>query len=122
MLDMKYAIALLMCIPVAACTTIPTAPVEVAETTVLDERAGIAAEDAYKLVRTLMESAVDLGLVRGQLAAQLITYDTRAFSALEAMRTAYRTGNAQTYEAAAGEVMLQTGLIQSLLRSITNVA
>lgn len=85
---------------VSACTTIPVAPVTVAQTSVLDEQGAIGVELAYKAARLAVETAVGAGLIKGQRAVTVAQLDNRAFAAVTAVRAAYRTGNAVNYAAA----------------------
>lgn len=88
---------------VAGCTTLPTAPSYVAEQTVLDERGAIAVELAYKAARMAVEAATDAGAIRGETAARFAELDNQAYGAVRAARSAYRAGNAASYEAALTE-------------------
>lgn len=90
-----YAAALAF--TVSACTPLPSAPVEVADTTLLDEKAGQGVELAYKAFRTALEVATDAGLLTGANASRAADADKRAYSAVLSVRAAYRTGNASTY-------------------------
>lgn len=100
------AAAVALSLPLAGCAgfgSIPTSPGQVAEGTVLDERAAIAVELAYKASRTALEIAVDAGLLRGERAAQAAALDNRAYSAVQAARAAYRGANAASYYQAVDE-------------------
>ena len=91
---------------------IPTSPVAVANTTVLDEKAGTGFELAYKAFRVAAETAVDAGLVKGPKAAQLATIDNHLYNLIIAERSAYKTANAASYYAAIniGEQTIADGL------------
>lgn len=78
-------------------------PVEVADQTILDERAAIGAELAYRAQNTLLELAVDSGRLKGDLALRAAGFDRQAYAALQAVRSAYRAGNAASYAAALDE-------------------
>lgn len=101
--------AVLACAPaLAGCSTmglpsVPTAPAQVAERTVLDEQVGAGVELAYKAFRTALEVATDAGIIRGARATQVAALDNRAFAAVQAVRAAYRAGNATGYANAAIE-------------------
>ena len=82
---------------VTACETVPVGPGEVADRTILDERAAIAVESAYQAAGTALEIAVDAGLLTGENAATAATLEQRAYTAVLAARAAYDTGNAVTY-------------------------
>lgn len=84
----------------AACTpptSIPPAPSTVADKTTLDEQGMLAVELAYKAARMAVETGVDTGLVHGAAAARFASLDNTAYAALQAVRAAYRTGNATNY-------------------------
>lgn len=87
----------------AAPPSIPTAPAVVANRTVLDEKAGIAVETAYKAWRVAIELATDAGMITGAKATRVAEIDTRAYGATLAVQAAYRAGNAAGYIAAARE-------------------
>jgi len=92
------ALALSACAsPLASVPGIPAAPVVVADQTVLDEQAGAAVELAYKAFRTGLELATDAGKLRGANATKAAALDNRAYVAVQAVRAAYRTGNATSY-------------------------
>lgn len=91
-----------LALPLSACTLpqpLPT-PSTVAETTKLDEQAGITAELGYKLFRVAVETGVKAGAIKGARATQIADIDNRLFAGLEAIRAAYATGNAATYDSA----------------------
>ena len=88
---------------VARLANLPASPAAVANATVLDEQVASGVELAYKAARTLMELAVDTGRLKGARAAQVQAYNRKAYDAVKATRTAYRTGNAAGYFAAAKE-------------------
>lgn len=100
-------LALTSCDNIGAITgpvaSVPTAPVVVADKTVLDERAGIAVETAYKAWRVAVELAVDSGVLKGPLAARIAEIDNRAYTATLAMQAAYKAGNATGYIVAGRE-------------------
>jgi len=98
------AVALSAAVLTGACQfgTVPT-PSSVAQSTVLDEQVAITAELAYKAARTAVEVAVDAGLLKGRRAAAVAAADNRAYAAVQAVRAAYRTGNAASYATAATE-------------------
>ena len=105
----RLILAACAALALTGCTTLtsaPTSPADVAETTVLDERAATAAELAYKAARLAGEMAVDAGLIEGERATQVAALDNKAFAALGRVRTAYRAGNAASYTAALEEFNL----------------
>ncbi len=83
--------------------SLPTTPSDAANGTILDERAALSVELAYKAQAKLLETAVDAGLLKGNRAAVAATFDIRAKSAVDAVRAAYDAGNAQSYNAAIDE-------------------
>lgn len=100
------ALVLAAAFALASCQTlptVPTAPADVANATVLDEKAGIAVEVAYKAWRTAVELAVDGGVLKGDKAARVAEIDRRAYTATLATQAAYRAGNAAGYATAARE-------------------
>ena len=81
----------------------PVSPGQVARRTVLDEQAALGVELAYKAFRTALEVAVDAGVLRGERAAQVAALDNRAYAAVQAVRAAYRAGNAASYTQAVSD-------------------
>lgn len=92
--------ALSACALPAAPAGIPAAPVEVADKTVLDERAAFGVELAYEAFRSAVELGVDAGLIKGARATALANLDSRAYQALLVARAAYDAGNAESYSSA----------------------
>lgn len=106
MRKLLLAVALACAPALAGCSTtglpsVPTAPAQVADRTVLDEQVGAGVELAYQAFRTALEVATDAGLIRGARATQVAALDNRAYTAVQAVRAAYRAGNANGYAAAA---------------------
>lgn len=120
----RFAFALLaaLSLGIAACAGftapagVPTSPSEAADTTVLDERAALSVELAYKALRLAMETAVDAGALTGERARQAAALDNRAYAAVVAVRTAYRAGNAQSYATAVDEARAAIGATLDALR------
>jgi len=81
----------------------PSTPSTVAQATVLDEKIAIGAELAYKAARLAAETGVDAGLIKGAKADRVADADNRALTAVQAVRAAYRAGNAASYSATAKE-------------------
>jgi hypothetical protein len=77
--------------------TIPTSPGQVANSTKLDEQAAVTAHLAYKSWRLAVETSVNAGLIKGQLAAHVAQLDNQLYSALQAVDAAYASGNATNY-------------------------
>lgn len=114
---MKHLIFALCC-ALSACanlpTNIPASPSTVADSTVLDEKAAISIETAYKAARVAIETATDAGIIKGATASKAAILDNQAYSAVQAVRTAYRAGNSASYVAALHEA-------QSAIRSFLAV-
>jgi hypothetical protein len=106
-----FAGALALSLP--GCAGLPfTSPVAVADRTTLDEQSLLALELAYKAARLAVETGVDAGLIRGELAKRVASLDNRAFAALKAARGAYRAGNSSDYSVALSEAQnTLTGLL-----------
>lgn len=83
--------------------SVPTSPDQVADATVLDERAAIAVESAYHAAGLALEAATDAGLLRGAAAAKAARLERAAYHAVLAARAAYDAGNASSYETALAE-------------------
>lgn len=91
----------------AACTVgtpgienIPTSPGAVADLTVLDEKAGIAAEAAYQTASVIGMTLATIGVIP---VADFKAFDNRIYACLEKTRLAYNLGNSDSYfKAAAG--------------------
>lgn len=96
-------LALSGCAGLGALAGMPAAPVEAADSTVIDEQGALAVELAYKAARIAIETGVDAGLIRGERAAKAAEIDNTAFAAVQAARRAYRAGNATSYGAALAE-------------------
>ncbi|WP_310534613.1 lipoprotein [Novosphingobium sp.] len=98
----RILLALVATLALAGCSfgsvaSAPPPPAELANRTVLDEQAALAVELAYKATRLAGETALDAGLIKGDTARRLADIDMRAYSAVLAVRAAYRAGNAETY-------------------------
>lgn len=113
----KLFLSLACALSLSACGTvptyigkIPTAPVVVADTTVLDEKGLLGLTTAYEALGML----IDLVPVEGNpaRAKTLATIDQAAYDALLVAREAYRTGNAQSYSQAleAGNATIQRAI------------
>lgn len=103
---LRFLTLLLAALSLAGCaalTAVPPSPGSVADQTILDERAAIAVEQGYRAGALLLETAVDAGLVRGAAARTAAVVERRAWGAVQAVRAAYRTGNAADYATALGE-------------------
>ncbi len=111
--EMFFAAALAL--GIAGCVS-TSAPVAVADQTVLDEKAGIAAEVAYTAVAKAIVVSIRAGLITDRAKLEKIRdLDAKAYAALQATRAAYKSGNALSYSAALAEGNLAVRSILSLL-------
>src|SRR6478735_3364815 len=117
-----FALVAALSLGIAACTgfAVPGglsgSPGEVADTTVLDERAALSTELAYKALRLALETAADAGALTGDRARQVATLENRAYAAVLAVRAAYRAGNARTYATAVDEARASIAAALDALR------
>lgn len=95
-------IALLFAVPLTACASVPTGPGTIANSTKLDEQAAVTAQLAYKSWRIAVETGINAGLIKGQLATKIAGLDNQLYSALQAVDAAYASGNASSYASAIG--------------------
>ena len=95
---------------------IPTSPGAISSQTQLDDRLAIGAELAYKTFRLALELAVDAGVVKGELATRMAALDNRAYSATLAVRAAYRSGNAASYQAAYDQALQAINAAQAAIK------
>lgn len=120
-----FGLVFAVAMTVAACNTpLGTAagvavggPATVANRTVADEKAMIAAEQAFRTVETLLGAAVDAGALKGANAAKAKALNDKAHAALLAARRAYSAGNATNMFAAITEAQQAIGQIGSLVGS-----
>lgn len=75
-------------------------PATVADQTIVDERAALGVETIYTGWVAFVETGVDLGLIKGELAGKMQAYDKRIYSYVKIARQAYDTGNTDTYNEA----------------------
>lgn len=111
------AAAGVMAIPACAPGTniATTPPAALAGASVLDEKAVLGAELAYKAMRTAGTIAIDAGVLKGDRAARVAVIDNRAYAAVLLARRAYSAGNANDYGRAVGEALSLIGEAQALL-------
>lgn len=76
-------------------------PVTIADKTVLDEQAGLAITSGYRAAVTAARLANRVRPFSPALKAKVADLDNRAFAAVAGVRTAYETGNADSYREAA---------------------
>lgn len=145
MRSLRFALALAVMTPLAGCgaigalTGLPTAPVQVANNTVMDEQVGIAVETLYAAVARAGALAFRTGivapstnpavqqdtfcaLVRGgefeptDRGSQVAALECRLRAARDLTRSAYRAGNASTYRSAAAEAIAIGRELLALIR------
>lgn len=113
--DEKMMKVLLMSVALAltpACTTLTEGPQPAAESTVLDEKAGILATEAYTAASTLGYRLAVLGAIDRE---KFKDADTVGYMAVQALREAYLAGNAVTYAEAIARVYEAVAMIRGLL-------
>lgn len=84
----------------AAVAGLPSSPAAVCDRSTMDEQAGTAVELGYKLFRTGVELATDLGSIKGQRAVYFANLDNQLFAGTQAVQQAYAACNAASYKAA----------------------
>lgn len=84
----------------AAVIGLPSSPAAVCDRSTLDEQAGTAVELGYKLFRTGVELATDMGTIKGQRAVYFANLDNQIFTGTQAVQQAYATCNAASYKSA----------------------
>ena len=94
------AFALVACSTAPPPASIPTNPAEIANTTILDEKAAIAIETGYKAFRTAVEIAVDSGQLKGDKAARVADINRKINAAVIRVEQAYKAANSTSYTAA----------------------
>jgi hypothetical protein len=120
----KSLLAPLAALALAAsgCTLLglPSSPQAASDATVKDEQAALAVETMYAGWRAFVETGVDLGLIRGELAARMAAYDNRIYGYVKIARQAYDAGQTASYQAAVGsaraliaEAMAQSKIVAS---------
>lgn len=87
----------------ALSTAISSGPGTVADQTVTDERVALGVETLYQGWTSMVTTGVELGLIRGDLAARLQDYDRRIYAAVLLARQAYDAGNAASYAQATAQ-------------------
>lgn len=86
---------LIAALSLSACNTIPSNPVApIAQATTLDEKAATAFELAYTAAARSAVLARQAKLISDQRWPVIQEYDRRAYTALLAVRAAYKAGNA----------------------------
>lgn len=113
-MKLRLAVAALLVTPLPACQTL--APVEVADTTVADEKAAIGFELAYTAASRAGTALARAGIIDPD---RWVALDARAYTALLAVRAAYRTGNARDLASAVVEFEAAVDAINSLLGKVS---
>ena len=111
------AIAAAMLVPaISGCATIPGSPSDISDRTILDEKAGILAEQSYVLAVRAGELAIDAGLIKGPLAVKMASLDNQAYGALLKIRAAYQASNQTDYTLAIAEFRTIIGEIVAMIK------
>jgi len=102
MKKLLFAFMLLFALPLSACATapVPASPSAISNLTKVDEQAAVTAQLAYKSWRLAVETGVNAGLIKGQLAGHVAQLDNQLYSALQAVDAAYKAGNADNFATA----------------------
>lgn len=90
-------------------------PATVANKTVVDEKALIAAESAFHATLVLTNAAVDGGLLKGANAAKAKDILVKGHAALVLARTAYDAGNATSMASAITQAQSLAGQLAPLV-------
>lgn len=109
----KYLIALAASAMLPACATMPLAPADVANATVLDEKAAIAAEAGYTATSILGNRLSRLGIIPRPAFQAL---DAKGYAAIQAVRIAYNASNATSYAKALEDAKAATVAIGELVK------
>lgn len=112
-MKIRLAFVLALAAPLPSCA--PFAPAEIADTTVADEKAAIGFELAYTAASRAGASLAKAGLIDPD---KFVALDARAYTALLAVRAAYRTGNARDLSSAVTELETAIRAINSIMESV----
>ena len=119
----KLILAALAPIALAGCTTLPpppSAPVAVADQTVIDEQVGLTITLAYTAAAKAAALAIETGFVSDPATIRTIgVASDRAFAAVEAVEAAYSAGNAKTYAAALTDARLAVAGLLTIINGET---
>lgn len=102
---------------VTGCATLAAEPAAIADTTKTDERAMLAAENAYLAANNLANLAFDLNVLTPDQREKVKASDRDAYAALLKMRTAYRAANSKSLLAALNELNVLVEDILAVVRS-----
>lgn len=111
-MKLRLAIAALLVTPLPACQTF--APATVTDRTVADEKAAIGFELAYTASSRAGTSLARAGIID---ADRWVALDARAYSALLAIRAAYRSGNSADIASAIAEFEAASAAVNAALGS-----
>lgn len=97
----KFLLGLLLaaCVPTGGCAAATglgdaiNGSTGVCEHSIKDEQALIAVNASYKGFRLGVETGVQAGLIKGELASKIAAVDNKAFAAILSLDTVYRTCN-----------------------------
>lgn len=99
----------------SACAMVP-GPAVYANKTVLDEKAMLTAEIAYKAETVVIQTGVDAGVIKGPLAAKIAVIDNKAYLALLSARAAYAAGNSAGFAEAVGNAQAAVVELKGILK------
>jgi hypothetical protein len=111
--------ALSLCACAAPASTIgglPAAPAEIADATVVDEKAALSVEIAYQAAALSVKAMAQTNIIMGTPAEKIAALDRAAYRAVRAARAAYDAGNADSYREAEA---IARKHIAALLRLVT---
>lgn len=116
---MKRFIIALGSLAMAACATLPSSPVALANRTTADERIATPAELAYKSWRLAVDIAIDSKKLTpgSSKAIKIADIDNQLYTAVQLVRATYNVPNSSDYKQAIdrANALLTTGY--NLLRS-----
>jgi len=96
MRKLTIIVALACAVPLNGCVTVPS-PAALANSTKADEQGINTLELAYKTWRLAVETGVNAGTIKGQLAGHIADIDNKLYSALQSAEAAYQSANSTTY-------------------------
>lgn len=113
---MAPLVALTLLAGCSAITNPPPSPGHVADQTIIDEQVALGVETLYQGWEIMVRTGIDLGLVRGSLAAELQAYDRDIFRYVQLARQAYDTGNTASYAEATAAAAALVAEASALLK------
>jgi len=107
-----------LCAPLllVSCAPMAGTPTELANTTIVDERAALGVETLYKGWVAMVDTALDLDLLRGERAARVEALDKDIYAAVQVARQAYDAGNAASYADATARVTALIATASALIQ------